>query len=155
MDAGLLVQDDKPLLEILTDAPTYAELQQSFEDVVNKMYDQLACKAGGKEMPQLMQVKAYVEEHYAENITLESTASLVYMNPYYFSSFFKKHTGQNFKSYLTEVRMGHALRLLLQSDLMVYEIAELVGYNNARHFSDMFKKKYGKLPQEYKHSVRN
>ncbi|MNI97380.1 Bifunctional transcriptional activator/DNA repair enzyme AdaA [compost metagenome] len=81
-------------------------------------------------------------------------AALLYMNPYYFSSFFKKHTGQNFKSYLTEVRMGHALRLLLQSDLMVYEIAELVGYNNARHFSDMFKKKYGKLPQEYKHSVR-
>ncbi|WP_438491848.1 response regulator [Paenibacillus sp. IHBB 3054] len=155
VDAGLLVQDDKPLLEKLTDAPTYAELQQAFEDVVNKMYDQLACKAGGKEMPQLMQVKAYVEEHYAENITLESTASLVYMNPYYFSSFFKKHTGQNFKSYLTEVRMGHALRLLLQSDLMVYEIAELVGYNNARHFSDMFKKKYGKLPQEYKHSLRN
>lgn len=155
VDAGLLVQDDKPLLEKLTDVPTYAELQQAFEDVVNKMYEQLACKAGGKEMPQLMQVKAYVEEHYAENITLELTASLVYMNPYYFSSFFKKHTGQNFKSYLTEVRMGHALRLLLQSDLMVYEIAELVGYNNARHFSDMFKKKYGKLPQEYKHSVRN
>lgn len=51
--------------------------------------------------------------------------------------------------------MGHALRLLLQSDLMVYEISELVGYNNARHFSDMFKKKYGKLPQEYKHSLRN
>lgn len=103
-------------------------------------------------MPQLLQVKAYVEEHYAENITLESMAAMLYMNPYYFSSFFKKHTGQNFKHYLTEVRMNHARRLLLQSSLMIYEIAEQVGYNNARHFSDMFKKKFGKLPQEYKQS---
>ncbi|MNI65389.1 Bifunctional transcriptional activator/DNA repair enzyme AdaA [compost metagenome] len=123
--------------------------------VLLRLHQQLTCKLSGREMPQLMQVKAYVEEHYAENITLESMAALLYMNPYYFSSFFKKHTGQNFKTFLTEVRLNHALRLLLQSDLMVYEIAELVGYNNARHFSDMFKKKYGKLPQEYKQSMKN
>ncbi|MNH35623.1 HTH-type transcriptional regulator YesS [compost metagenome] len=93
-----------------------------------------------------------MEEHYAENITLESMAALIYMNPYYFSSFFKKHTRKNFKQYLTEERMKHALRLLLESELMIYEIAERVGYNNARHFSDMFKKVYGKLPQEYRQS---
>ncbi|MNC84149.1 DNA-binding transcriptional regulator AraC [compost metagenome] len=51
--------------------------------------------------------------------------------------------------------MNHAQRLLLQSNLMVYEIADRVGYNNARHFSDMFKKQFGKLPQEYKQSVKN
>ncbi|GJM76135.1 hypothetical protein HMSSN036_83510 [Paenibacillus macerans] len=49
--------------------------------------------------------------------------------------------------------MKHALRLLLETDLMIYEIAERVGYNNARHFSDMFKKMYGKLPQEYRQSA--
>ncbi|MBW4080314.1 response regulator [Paenibacillus sp. S150] len=155
VDAGLVGPEDKPLLEKLTDAPTFAALGQQFEDTLKRLADQLACKISGKEMPQLLQVKAFVEEHYAENITLESIAALVYMNPYYFSSFFKKHTGQNFKHYVTEVRMGHALRLLLQSDLMVYEIADRVGYNNARHFSDMFKKHFGKLPQEYKQSVKN
>ncbi|MGO4274368.1 helix-turn-helix domain-containing protein, partial [Paenibacillus sp. TAF58] len=55
-----------------------------------------------------------------------------------------------FKQYLTNVRLKQAVKLLLQTDLMVYEIAEQVGYNNARQFSDMFKKSYGKLPQEYK-----
>ncbi|MEK3670907.1 response regulator [Paenibacillus sp. FSL R10-2771] len=154
-DAGLLNQGEKPLLEKLADAPTFGALQQEFEAVLSKMSEQLSCRISGKEMPQLAQVKTYVEEHYAENITLESIAAMVYMNPYYFSSFFKKHTGQNFKNYVTEVRMGHAQRLLLQSDLMVYEIADRVGYNNARHFSDMFKKQFGKLPQEYKQSVRN
>ncbi len=155
VDAGLVDPEDQPLLEKLADATTFDALKQQFEGVLKRLAGQLACKLNGKEMPQLLQVKAFVEEHYAENITLESIAALVYMNPYYFSSFFKKHTGQNFKNYVTETRMGHALRLLLQSDLMVYEIAERVGYNNARHFSDMFKKHFGKLPQEYKQSVKN
>lgn len=106
-----------------------------------------------KELMQLVQVKSYIEEHYAQSITLESMAAIVYMNSYYFSSFFKKHTGENFKQYLTEVRIKHGLRLLMQSDLMVYEIADRVGYNNARQFSDMFKKRFGKLPLEYKQSI--
>ncbi|WP_379151620.1 response regulator [Paenibacillus sp. sgz5001063] len=154
VDAGLVDSGDKPLLEKLTDAPTFDALKQQFEGVLTRLTGLLASKMNGREMPQLLQVKAFVEEHYAENITLDSMAALVYMNPYYFSSFFKKHTGQNFKNYVTEVRMGHALRLLLHSDLMVYEIAESVGYNNARHFSDMFKKQFGKLPQEYKQSLK-
>lgn len=153
-DAGLLDQGKKPLLEKLAETPTFSALQQEFEAVLSRMLEQLSCRMGGKELPQLAQVKSYVEEHYAENVTLESIAALVYMNPYYFSSFFKKHTGRNFKNYVTEVRMSHAQRLLLQSDLMVYEIADRVGYNNARHFSDMFKKQFGKLPQEYKQSVK-
>ncbi|ASA22164.1 response regulator [Paenibacillus donghaensis] len=154
-DAGLLNPPDKPLLEKLTDAPTFAALQQVFEAVLYNMFNQLTCRISGKEVPQLLQVRSYVEAHFAENITLESMAALVYMNPYYFSSFFKKHTGQNFKNYVTEVRMDHALKLLLQNDLMIYEIADRVGYNNARHFSDMFKKQFGKLPQEYKQSFKN
>lgn len=154
-DAGLLMQAGKPLLEKLNDAPTFSALRHEFEAVLSIMTDQLTCRISGKEVPQLAQVKTYVEEHYAENITLESIAAMVYMNPYYFSSFFKKHTGQNFKNYVTEVRMSHAQRLLLQSDLMIYEIADRVGYNNARHFSDMFKKQFGKLPQEYKQTVKN
>ncbi|WP_342565625.1 response regulator [Paenibacillus sp. FSL R7-0345] len=145
----------QPLLEMLHEAPTFERLGNELEQAVGRIAELLAGKIKGREPAQLSQVKAHVEQHYADNITLESAAAMVYMNPYYFSSFFKKHTGQNFKQYVTEVRMRHALRLLLESDLMVYEIAERVGYNNARHFSDMFKRKFSKLPQEYKQSYRN
>lgn len=151
------VQDGSPhpLLEMLHEAPTFERLGLELEQAINRIAELLAGKIKGKEHTLLSQVKAHVEQHYADNITLESVSALVYMNPYYFSSFFKKHTGQNFKNYVTEVRMRHALRLLLETDLMVYEIADRVGYNNARHFSDMFKRKFGKLPQEYKQSYRN
>ncbi|ULO09840.1 response regulator [Paenibacillus sp. 19GGS1-52] len=155
VEANPAGQDSSPMLEKLTNLSTYTEVEQEFSVILGKMSEQIGGRMVNKEMVQLSQVKIFMEEHYAENITLESIAGMMFMNPYYFSSFFKKHTGQNFKNYVTEVRMNRALQLLLQSDMMVYEIAESVGYNNARHFSDMFKKKYGKLPQEYKQSFKN
>jgi two-component system response regulator YesN len=128
----------------------YDELKDYVRNVAEQIFRRMESGSGGKEAQQLVTVKAYIENHYMENITLEGAASKIYMNPYYFSSFFKKHTQMNFKQYLTEIRMKEAVRLLLQTDLMVYEIAERVGYNNSRQFSDMFKKHFGKLPQEYK-----
>jgi two-component system response regulator YesN len=158
LEFGITVDDTNhelyPMLEILNDYSTFDKVGEEFEQIVGRMYNQIASRLGNKEITQLSIIKKYIEENYSSNITLESIAARVFMNPYYFSSFFKKHTGENFKHYVTEVRMRHALQLLQQSDLMVYEIAERVGYNNARHFSDMFKKKYGKLPQEYKQSAR-
>lgn len=146
--------DEHTLLERLNGFHTFSDLSNYFHAYTLELQNRAAEKLGNKELMQLVQVKAYINENYADNITLESMAALVYMNPYYFSSFFKKHTGENFKQYLTSVRMKHAHKMLIQTDLMVYEIAELVGYNNARQFSDMFKKRYGRLPLEYKQSLK-
>ncbi len=145
---------DHDLLEQLNASQSFNQLQEKVMALFSEIRRLVEETLGNKELLQLIQVKNYIEEHYADNITLESISALVYMNPYYFSSFFKKHAGVNFKSYLTEIRMKHAHRLLLQTEMMVYEIADRVGYNNARHFSDMFKKMYGKLPMEYKQSVK-
>lgn len=57
--------------------------------LLSKMSGQIASRMGNKELKQLSQVKAYIEEHYPENITLESMAGMMFMNSYYFSSFFK------------------------------------------------------------------
>lgn len=133
---------------------TFADMEQGITAIVEELYLRLDDKAGNKEKLLLAKIKQYIEEHYNEEITLESVAAIAFMNPYYFSSFFKKHTNQNFKQYVTEVRMNQAIRLLSSTDYMVYEIAERVGYNNARHFSDMFKKIYGKLPNEYKQELK-
>jgi two-component system response regulator YesN len=142
------------LLEQLAAFPSYEAMTDFAKQLISEFRLLLMEKLANKDIMQLAQVKAYIEEHYDENITLESMAALVFMNPYYFSRFFKKHVGENFKQYLTDIRMRNALKLLLQTDLMIYEIAEQVGYQNSRQFSDMFKKKYGKLPLEYKQSIR-
>ncbi|MGZ7442328.1 response regulator [Paenibacillus sp. TH7-28] len=150
---GASGHDPNALLARLSGHATYEGVKKEFAAIVEHACKQIVHKLANKEIAELRRIQTYMEKHYAESITLESMAAMIYMNPYYFSSFFKKHTGKNFKQYLTEERMKHALRLLLETDLMIYEIAERVGYNNARHFSDMFKKMYGKLPQEYRQSA--
>jgi two-component system, response regulator YesN len=135
-------------LDALQSLTKYAQVKAYLREVGEGIIQRL--ETGGKDGQQLKAIKEYIDNHFMENITLEGVASKIFMNPYYFSSFFKKHTRMNFKQYLTEVRMKQAVKLLLQTELMVYQIAEQVGYNNARQFSDMFKKHYGKLPQEFR-----
>lgn len=137
----------------LGDYDTFDEMAQGVREMLEELYAAIDNRSGRDKL-QLARVKQYIEEHYAEDLTLESVAAVAYMNPYYFSAFFKKHTNRNFKAYVTELRMREAVRLLMTTDLMMYEIAEKVGYNNARHFSDVFKKTYGQIPNEYKQSIR-
>jgi two-component system, response regulator YesN len=132
----------------------YSDLRNVLKDIILKLFYFITENSVNKETLIMLRAKKYIEEHFNEDITLETVAGIAYMNPYYFSSFFKKHTNQNFKQYLTEIRMNHASRLLLHSDMLVYEIAEKVGYNNPRQFSDMFRRTFGKLPNDYKQQFK-
>ncbi|OXM85729.1 response regulator [Paenibacillus rigui] len=148
-------REPQELLQCMHEHPRFEGLKAWVTKYILDVLEQIKQSGGSKEIHQMKLVKEYIEQNFKENLSLDSMASMVFMNPYYFSSFFKKHTNQNFKQYVTEVRMKEAVKLLLQTDLMVYEIAEQVGYNNARQFSDMFKKQFGKLPQEYKNMSQN
>ncbi|MBB6733319.1 response regulator [Cohnella zeiphila] len=150
-DGGFDIQGMQTRLD---DCETFAEMAQGVRDMIEELYERLDNRAGNRDKMLIARVKTYIEEHYAEELTLESAASVAYMNPYYFSAFFKKQMGVNFKPYVTEVRMRHAVRLLTGTDLMMYEVAEKVGYLSARHFSDVFKKTFGRLPNEYRQSLR-
>lgn len=99
---------------------------------------------------EILRIRKYLEEHYNENISLESMAGVFGMNPYYFSSYFKKNMGQNFKTYLTELRMKHAEILLKTTDRKAYQIAMEVGYKNVRQFNENFRAYSGMSPSEYR-----
>ena len=75
------------------------------------------------------------------------------MNPYYFSSFFKKNTGENFKDYVNRIRVRHAVSLLISTDLKTYEIAEKVGFGEVRVFNAAFQKIYQETPGSYRKRV--
>lgn len=134
---------------------TYEDMCSGVYDLLQELCNRIGDQQGNKEQTLIARVLSYIEDHYMQDISLESVAAVAFMNPYYFSSFFKKHMKRNFKQYVTDLRMKQAIVLLKHTDMMVYEIAEKVGYNNARHFSDMFKKQIGKLPQEFKNSLRS
>ena len=107
------------------------------------------------EKKDIVYAKAYIEEHYQENLSLEVLAGIVHMNPYYFSSFFKKHAGENFKDYVNKVRISHAVSLLLSTDKKTYEIAMETGFRDARSFSEVFSRIYGETPSSYKKRVKS
>ena len=68
----------------------------------------------------------------------------------YLSTIFKQISGENFSGYLTKVKMNHAKHLLMEGKLKMYEIAEKVGYVNAKYFAEQFKKTVGMTTSEYK-----
>jgi two-component system response regulator YesN len=150
-EIGIKKKEDqsKELLNDLHSLQTFLQLKEYVTTLTKGILVKVS-KAGTIDNLQIKIVKDYIEDNYHKNITLENIAARVHMNPYYFSSFFKKHTNINFKKYLTKHRMKKALSLLLNSNLLIYEIAEKVGYQNVRQFSDMFKKYYGKSPNEYR-----
>lgn len=94
-------------------------------------------------------VKNYVYQNYSK-ATLEDAAKLVYMNPNYLSYYFKQKTGGNFSDFLTEIRMKNAAKLLKNIDLKIYEVAQMVGYSNAKNFTRSFKKYFGMTPKQYR-----
>ncbi|MFL0555419.1 response regulator [Paenibacillus barengoltzii] len=92
----------------------------------------------------------YIKEHYNEELSLEKVASIVFLNPAYFSQLFKQKVGLGYKEYVTSLRLEQAKQLLLNPKLKVGEIAEYLGYQDIRHFAQMFRKKYHVTPNEYR-----
>jgi YesN/AraC family two-component response regulator len=94
-------------------------------------------------------VKNYVETHYNEEISFASIAKELYVHPKYLSQLFKRVTGENFVSYLNRYRISKAIQYLESGRYMVYEVSEMVGYNNPTYFSQVFKMISGKSPSDY------
>ena len=103
-----------------------------------------------REMRPITEAKRYMQQHYRESLRLEDVSSAVGFNATYFSTLFKKETGQNFMDYLTELRISKAKELLCGETLSVQDVAEMVGYSDLKYFSRLFKKATGVSPSDYK-----
>lgn len=98
----------------------------------------------------VVKAKSLIHEFYKQGITLKEIAEKLDITPEYLSMQFYKETGTNFSSYLNDYRIKKAKGLLIGTDLKLYEIADLLGYNDAKYFSRVFKKITGQLPAEYR-----
>lgn len=97
--------------------------------------------------------KAYINDNFMNNITLNEVAEHVQLNTSYFSNLFKKESGMNFSDYLLNIRLKKAKKLLLDPTIKIYEIGTMVGYEDAVSFGRAFKKKVGMSPKEYRNTV--
>lgn len=95
----------------------------------------------------------YFERHFSEKISLDQIARNMYLSPFYISRLFKNEVGDAPINYLISLRMKEAEQLLLaQPDASVQDIAKSVGYEDAYHFSKVFKKHFGISPSNFRKS---
>ena len=106
--------------------------------------------SGGKKRRELVEVKAFLDEHYTEKITLDALAASFYIDKFYLSKIFKETYGTTINSYILAKRITQAKRLLRFTELSIDEIGSRVGMNDANYFSRSFKKLEGISPSEYK-----
>lgn len=96
------------------------------------------------------QIKKYMEEHYQEKISLDTIAKNMYLSTFYISKIFKSETGDTPINFLIQLRMEKARELLEdESAKSIQDVAACVGYEDAYHFSKLFKKYYGVAPSRY------
>lgn len=98
----------------------------------------------------LERVFEYMNQHFQREITLEEVARLANMPEASFSRFIKLHTGFTFTENVTEIRLGHVSRMLINTTHSIAEIAYKCGFNNLANFNRIFKLKKGCTPKEFK-----
>lgn len=95
-------------------------------------------------------ITKYMQEHLSEDVSLYILSEEFHLNSQYISQLFKNEIGVNFLTYLTNIRMEHAKKLLLSSSLSIAEVSEQSGYGDYRVFTKVFKKSEGITPSQYR-----
>ena len=100
-------------------------------------------------------IKDYLDEHFTENINLDTLSEQSNMNKYYLVHSFTKAFGCSPINYLNEKRIEESKRLLETTDASIAEIARVTGFSSQSYFSQAFKKNTFMTPNEYRRSAKN
>lgn len=101
----------------------------------------------------VMKVKKIIDNSLEDTPNRDELARSVGMSPSMLGSYFSKVIGTSIHAYVVDQRLEKAASLLLESDYLVGDIANKVGYTKASNFSAAFKKKFGVLPKEYRNQL--
>ena len=136
----------------LTKPTNPRELICVLEETEKKLGGKQEKEEDSEKIPNLFVQKAadYIKLNYSEKISIKEIADQLYLSPNYLSELFKKHTGKTISEYLTDYRLEKACQLLDHAEYHVGEVSGMVGIHDGRYFSNMFKKKYGMTPTEYR-----
>lgn len=142
--------------QILSDLRNSRSLLQAWTNLEAYLQQILSFFQEKAKVPSYVRLaSAYMEANYMQELSLQKVAEYVSLNPWYFSSQFKKYMGIPMGEYLNQVRIKAAVNLMEERDLKIGEIAELVGFKDSAYFGSVFKKFKKMSPKEYRMKIMN
>lgn len=121
-----------------------------FDTFIGQFVGACRKKSEDKCREEILVIKDFIRTNMDKPIDIATASRHVNMSESYFSHFFKKETGISFIDYVNKAKVEKAKELMLQTDFKIYEVASMVGFDNANYFSMLFKKMTGKSPNEYR-----
>lgn len=145
------VEADKPLFAY--QCHDYPQLRTETDRLLDHLMNAIAARQERMEPDVVQRIKQYIIAHSGEEISLETIAKQVDLNPFYISKMFKEQLGINYIDFLTECRIDKAKSLMGNPERSLKEITFEVGYNDPNYFSKVFKKSCGMSPTEYRKAL--
>ena len=138
--------------------PFYFALMEGFLSIMGLLYENLDVKVHGtaKESDELIALRsmiAYIEEHFAQRITLEDLAAAGACCKSRCSLLFKKYLRETPMTYIAKLRLRKSLSTLLDTDNSIAEIAYKYGFCGASYYCEIFQKYYGISPLKYRNKL--
>jgi two-component system response regulator YesN len=146
-------EGDSAVFDALTSSKGYATLQEWMDALVEEMNHLRQYRDASRESRDawlIVRINQYIEQHYAEELTLTLLATEMHYSPSYISRFYKSGTGTNLMTHLYNVRIQKARELLSDSNDKVSDIAAKTGFCSTKYFNRVFKKVMGISPVQYR-----
>lgn len=122
--------------------------RSQIKEIAHNLFDDIFEIFNGESDEYSADVKKYIDNHFCEDISLQSVADAVALSPVYLSRYFKKNIGENFSDYILKLRMEKASKLLMNNK-SVADVSTACGFNNSGYFARVFKNYFNCTPKEY------
>ena len=129
-------------------------LQTSIRIIMDCMQDAIRAQKTNEHREQMQEIRSYIDDNYAQNISLESIADHFHLSIYYLARQFRKYTAYTINSYIVSCRIGEAQRRLIHTEERIDEIAGACGFTNLSYFYTTFRKKVGCTQTEFRNAYR-